>query len=90
MGIWPESGIGRNSGQACSSLPVPLMLFGIAVQVAAFLRTAVIAAVLGTSLDVDAYNLGVDSAKLHINCDRFLVTDELHRTIHHACHHRGG
>jgi putative peptidoglycan lipid II flippase len=36
-----------------------VMLFGIAVQVAAFLRTAIIAAVLGTSLDVDAYNLGL-------------------------------
>jgi putative peptidoglycan lipid II flippase len=36
-----------------------VMLFGIAVQVAAFLRTAIIAAMLGTSLDVDAYNLGL-------------------------------
>jgi putative peptidoglycan lipid II flippase len=36
-----------------------VVLLGIAVQVAAFLRTAIIAATLGTSLDVDAYNLGL-------------------------------
>jgi putative peptidoglycan lipid II flippase len=36
-----------------------VMLLGIAVQIAAFLRTAIIAAALGTSLDVDAYNLGL-------------------------------
>jgi putative peptidoglycan lipid II flippase len=35
---------------------VPL---GLAVQIAAFLRTAIIAAALGTSADVDAYNLGL-------------------------------
>jgi putative peptidoglycan lipid II flippase len=35
------------------------MLLGVAVQIAAFLRTAIIAATLGTSLDVDAYNLGL-------------------------------
>ena len=36
-----------------------VMLLGIAVQIAAFLRTAIIAATLGTSPDVDAYNLGL-------------------------------
>jgi putative peptidoglycan lipid II flippase len=36
-----------------------VMLLGIAVQIAAFARTAIIAATLGTSLDVDAYNLGL-------------------------------
>jgi putative peptidoglycan lipid II flippase len=36
-----------------------VMLLGIAVQIAAFVRTAIIAATLGTSLDVDAYNLGL-------------------------------
>lgn len=36
-----------------------VMLLGIAVQIAAFLRTAIVAATLGTSLDVDAYNLGL-------------------------------
>lgn len=36
-----------------------VMLFGIAAQVAAFLRTAIIAALLGVSPDVDAYNLGL-------------------------------
>jgi putative peptidoglycan lipid II flippase len=36
-----------------------VVLLGITVQVAAFLRTAIIAATLGTSLDVDAYNLGL-------------------------------
>jgi putative peptidoglycan lipid II flippase len=34
-------------------------LFGIAAQIAAFLRTAVIAALLGVSPAVDAYNLGL-------------------------------
>src|SRR4029453_6851163 len=34
-------------------------LFGIAAQMAAFLRTAVIAALLGVSPAVDAYNLGL-------------------------------
>jgi putative peptidoglycan lipid II flippase len=36
-----------------------VVLLGIAVQVAAFVRTAIIAATLGTSLEVDAYNLGL-------------------------------
>ncbi|MFH1345696.1 MAG: lipid II flippase MurJ [Pseudomonadota bacterium] len=36
-----------------------VVLFGIAVQVAAFMRTAIIAAMLGASLEVDAYNLGL-------------------------------
>lgn len=36
-----------------------VLLFGIAVQCAAFLRTAIIAATLGASRDVDAYNLGL-------------------------------
>src|ERR1700716_2296645 len=36
-----------------------VMQLGIAVQIAAFLRTAIVAATLGTSLDVDAYNLGL-------------------------------
>lgn len=36
-----------------------VMLLGVAVQIAAFLRTAIIAATLGTSHDVDAYNLGL-------------------------------
>lgn len=36
-----------------------VVLLGLAVQIAAFLRTAVIAAALGASLDVDAYNLGL-------------------------------
>ena len=36
-----------------------VMLLGIAVQIAAFLRTVIIAAALGASLDVDAYNLGL-------------------------------
>jgi len=36
-----------------------VLLLGIAVQVAAFLRTAIIAAALGASPDVDAYNLGL-------------------------------
>lgn len=36
-----------------------VMLLGLAVQIAAFLRTAIIAASLGTSIDVDAYNLGL-------------------------------
>ena len=36
-----------------------VVLFGIAVQIAAFMRTAIIAATLGASLDVDAYNLGL-------------------------------
>jgi putative peptidoglycan lipid II flippase len=35
------------------------MLFGIAVQIAAFVRTAIIAAALGASPEVDAYNLGL-------------------------------
>lgn len=34
-----------------------VLLFGITVQFAAFLRTAIIAATLGSSRDVDAYNL---------------------------------
>ena len=36
-----------------------VVLLGLAVQIAAFLRTAIIAATLGTSPDVDAYNLGL-------------------------------
>jgi putative peptidoglycan lipid II flippase len=36
-----------------------VMLLGISAQVVAFLRTAVIAALFGASLDVDAYNLGL-------------------------------
>jgi putative peptidoglycan lipid II flippase len=36
-----------------------VVLLGLAVQIAAFLRTAIIAATLGTSADVDAYNLGL-------------------------------
>jgi putative peptidoglycan lipid II flippase len=36
-----------------------VVLLGLAVQIAAFLRTALIAATLGTSPDVDAYNLGL-------------------------------
>jgi putative peptidoglycan lipid II flippase len=36
-----------------------VVLLGIAVQIAAFLRTAIIAAALGTSAEVDAYNLGL-------------------------------
>jgi putative peptidoglycan lipid II flippase len=36
-----------------------VVLLGLAVQIAAFLRTAIIAAALGTSPDVDAYNLGL-------------------------------
>jgi putative peptidoglycan lipid II flippase len=36
-----------------------VVLLGIAVQIAAFVRTAIIAAVLGASLEVDAYNLGL-------------------------------
>ena len=36
-----------------------VILLGLAVQIAAFLRTAIIAAALGTSPDVDAYNLGL-------------------------------
>jgi putative peptidoglycan lipid II flippase len=36
-----------------------VMLLGIAVQIAAFVRTVIIAATLGTSPDVDAYNLGL-------------------------------
>lgn len=36
-----------------------VLLLGFAVQIAAFLRTAIIAATLGTSPDVDAYNLGL-------------------------------
>jgi peptidoglycan biosynthesis protein MviN/MurJ (putative lipid II flippase) len=36
-----------------------VVLLGIAVQIAAFLRTALIAATLGTSPDVDAYNVGL-------------------------------
>ena len=35
------------------------MLLGVAVQIAAFVRTAIIAAALGASLNVDAYNLGL-------------------------------
>src|SRR5260370_24240119 len=36
-----------------------VVLLGIAVQIAAFVRTAIIAAALGASPDVDAYNLGL-------------------------------
>jgi putative peptidoglycan lipid II flippase len=36
-----------------------VVVLGIAVQIAGFVRTAIIAAALGTSLDVDAYNLGL-------------------------------
>jgi putative peptidoglycan lipid II flippase len=36
-----------------------VMLLGIAVQIAAFMRTAIIASALGASPDVDAYNLGL-------------------------------
>jgi putative peptidoglycan lipid II flippase len=36
-----------------------VVLLGLAVQIAAFLRTAIIAAALGISPDVDAYNLGL-------------------------------
>jgi putative peptidoglycan lipid II flippase len=36
-----------------------VMLLSIAVQVVAFVRTAIIAASLGTSIEVDAYNLGL-------------------------------
>ena len=36
-----------------------VVLLGLAVQIAGFLRTAIIAAALGTSPDVDAYNLGL-------------------------------
>jgi len=36
-----------------------VMLLGIAVQIAGFVRTAIIAAALGASPDVDAYNLGL-------------------------------
>jgi putative peptidoglycan lipid II flippase len=36
-----------------------VVLLGLAVQIAAFLRTAIIAATLGTAPDVDAYNLGL-------------------------------
>lgn len=36
-----------------------VVLLGLAVQIAAFVRTAIIAAALGTSPDVDAYNLGL-------------------------------
>src|ERR1700730_9295363 len=36
-----------------------VVLLGIAVQIAAFMRTAIIAAALGASPDVDAYNLGL-------------------------------
>ena len=36
-----------------------VVLLGLAVQMVAFLRTAIIAAALGTSPDVDAYNLGL-------------------------------
>src|SRR5215475_16219654 len=36
-----------------------VVLLGVAVQIVAFLRTAIIAATLGTSPDVDAYNLGL-------------------------------
>ena len=35
------------------------MLLGVALQIVAFVRTAIIASTLGTSLDVDAYNLGL-------------------------------
>ena len=36
-----------------------VILLGIAVQITAFVRTAIIAAALGASPDVDAYNLGL-------------------------------
>jgi putative peptidoglycan lipid II flippase len=36
-----------------------VVLLGLAGQIAAFLRTAIIAAALGTAPDVDAYNLGL-------------------------------
>jgi putative peptidoglycan lipid II flippase len=36
-----------------------VLLLGVAVQIAAFVRTAIIAAALGASPDVDAYNLGL-------------------------------
>ena len=36
-----------------------VVLLGLAVQIAGFLRTAIIAAALGTSPEVDAYNLGL-------------------------------
>jgi putative peptidoglycan lipid II flippase len=36
-----------------------VLSLGLAVQIVAFLRTAIIAAALGTSADVDAYNLGL-------------------------------
>ncbi len=36
-----------------------VVVLGIAVQIAAFVRTAIIAAALGASLEVDAYNLGL-------------------------------
>jgi len=36
-----------------------VVLLGISVQIAAFIRTAIIAAALGASPDVDAYNLGL-------------------------------
>jgi putative peptidoglycan lipid II flippase len=36
-----------------------VVLLGVAVQLVAFLRTAIIAATLGASPDVDAYNLGL-------------------------------
>jgi putative peptidoglycan lipid II flippase len=36
-----------------------VVLLGIAVQIAAFVRTAIIAAALGASPEVDAYNLGL-------------------------------
>jgi putative peptidoglycan lipid II flippase len=36
-----------------------VVLLGVAVQIAAFVRTAIIAAALGASPDVDAYNLGL-------------------------------
>src|SRR5688572_10102364 len=46
-------------GQAMLGSTRTVVLFGIAVQIAAFMRTAIIAATLGASLDVDAYNLGL-------------------------------
>ena len=36
-----------------------VLLLGVAVQIAAFVRTAIIAAALGASPEVDAYNLGL-------------------------------
>jgi len=36
-----------------------VLLLGVVVQIAAFVRTAIIAAALGASPDVDAYNLGL-------------------------------